>query len=109
MNNSNSNHDRYFHLFIQGDERGFTYIYDNMYRNVFYHASRILQNDAEVKSIVNDVFLLAWRQRQRMESFIHVLMFVRLRSRWRCFNYLKSNAGKFSRDIFPLEFHENAF
>lgn len=105
--NTISTQAHHFDLFKQGDIKGFEFLYTRMYKRLVRHAGVILQDEAEAASIVNDVFLLAWNRRDKLDSDAHIFRFVRMVSTWKCFAFLKSKAARMGKCTAPLELHEH--
>lgn len=98
----------YFQLFKAGDETGLNYIYNNLYKPIFYYARRITEDSFVINSILQEAFLRAWDFRTRMTSMLHLFRFIRLCVRWGCYEYLRKKVSKFHRSFTHLEFLENS-
>jgi len=98
----------HFHLFKLGDETGLNYIYNNLYKPIFYYARRIIEDSFAINSILQEAFLRAWDFRTRMTSMLHLFRFIRLCVRWGCYEYLRKKVSKFHRSFMHLEFLENS-
>ncbi|NLU96292.1 RNA polymerase sigma factor [Chitinophaga sp. Ak27] len=106
---SNTHQNSYFfQLFQRGDETGLNYIYNNLYKGVFYYARRIIEDSFVINSILQEAFLRAWDFRTRMTSMLHLFRFIRLCVRWGCYEYLRKKVSKFHRGFMHLEFLENS-
>jgi len=98
----------YFLLFTRGDATGLSYVYDNLYKPIFFYARRIIEDPFEIDSILQDSFLRAWDFRARVTSMLHLFRFIRMRVRWGCYSYLNEKRSKFQRSLMPLDFIENS-
>jgi len=98
----------HFQLFKAGGETGLNYIYNNLYKSVFYYAKRIIEDSFVINSILQEAFLRAWDFRTRMTSMLHLFRFIRLCVRWGCYEYLRKKVSKFHRSFMHLEFLENS-
>lgn len=98
----------HFQLFKAGDETGLNYIYNNLYKPIFYYARRIIEDSFVINSIVQEAFLRAWDFRARMTGMLHLFRFIRLCVRWGCYEYLRKKVSKFHRSFMHLEFLENS-
>lgn len=98
----------HFQLFKAGDETGLNYIYNNLYKPIFYYARRIIDDSFVINSILQEAFLRAWDFRTRMTSMLHLFRFIRLCVRWGCFEYLRKKVNKFHRSFTLLDYLENS-
>lgn len=108
ITNSSPENDTYFRLFLRGDETGLNYIYNNLYKPIFYYARRIIEDAFVINSILQEAFLRTWDFRTRMTSMLHLFRFIRLCVRWGCYEYLRKKISKFHRSFMHLEFLENS-
>ncbi len=53
-------------LLISGDEKAFTQIYERYFGVLYVHAYKILQNEDEVKDILQDLFSTIWIRREKL-------------------------------------------
>ncbi|MBS0027712.1 sigma-70 family RNA polymerase sigma factor [Chitinophaga sp. 2R12] len=95
-------------MFLRGDETGLNYIYNNLYKPIFYYARRIIEDSFVINSILQEAFLRAWDFRTRMISMLHLFRFIRLCVRWGCYEYLRKKVSKFHSSFMYLEFLENS-
>lgn len=108
INNNSPENDAHFRLFLRGDETGLTYIYNNLYKPIFYYARRIIDDSFVINSILQEAFLRAWEFRTRMTCMLHLFRFIRLCVRWGCYEYLRKKVSKFHRSFMHLEYLENS-
>ncbi|MCW3466672.1 RNA polymerase sigma factor [Chitinophaga nivalis] len=99
--------EKYFQLFKQGCQEGFSHIWRMLYRPVFNFARRIISDEFEIESIVQDAFLLIWERREIMENIEHVRGYIRQRVKWNCYSYLNSANTKRMQKLIPLDFYED--
>ena len=83
---------QYFLLFKQGNERGLTYIDEELRKSVFNFARKIIQDEFEINTIIQEAFLLIWEHRMMMMNIEHVKRFICKRVRWDCYTYLSKGA-----------------
>ena len=53
-------------LLTSGDEKAFTQIYERYFGVLYLHAYKILQNEDEVKDILQDLFSTIWIRREQL-------------------------------------------
>lgn len=92
-----------FQQFIDGDERGFNNIYKSRYKTVLRYARKMLQDDFEIDSIIQDAFLHAWNHRKRIKNLEHLQRFIHLCIRWRCYEYYRRKENKSEPYVLPLD------
>lgn len=98
--------ERYFQLFKEGDERGLNYIYNLLINPVLRFASKIIQDEFEIKTIVQDAFLITWLHRSTIKNFMHIKAYIYNRVRWDCYSYLKGSINKTRRWMISLEHYQ---
>jgi RNA polymerase sigma factor (sigma-70 family) len=108
ITNNTPENDTHFRLFLVGDETGLNYIYNNLYKPIFYYAKRIIEDSFVINSILQEAFLRAWDFRTRMTSMLHLFRFIRLCVRWGCYEYLRKKVNKFHLSFTHLDFLENS-
>ena len=64
--------------FRQGDPAALRYIYPHVFKSLVAYGRRIVSDDFEVKTIVQEAILKGWAFRERMETMSHVYRFMRL-------------------------------
>lgn len=97
----------YFLLYQKGEEVAFTYIYEHLYKPVLYYANRITGDEFANHTIVQEAFLRAWQFRERMTSMLHLFRFIRLCTRWGCYDYFRQPANRFYRQLIHPEYLED--
>lgn len=97
----------HFELFRSGYEIGFNYIYERLYKPVLYYANRITGDEFANHTIVQEAFLRAWQFRERMTSMLHLFRFIRLCTRWGCYDYFRQPANRFYRQLIHPEYLED--
>ncbi|MET0393971.1 MAG: sigma-70 family RNA polymerase sigma factor [Chitinophagaceae bacterium] len=83
--------------FTNGEEAALTYVYTRLYQPVLRYALRITGDEFASHTIVQEAFLRAWQCRQRMTSMLHLLRFIRLCTRWGCYDHFRQPATRFGR------------
>jgi RNA polymerase sigma factor (sigma-70 family) len=76
-----------FHLFISGNEKGFTYLYKRLYKPSLYYAYSLIEDNIEIDCITQDAFLYVWQRRNKIENLNHFYASVRLFVKWGCIRY----------------------
>lgn len=97
----------YFLLYQKGEEVAFTYIYEHLYKPVLNYANRITGDEFANHTIVQEAFLRAWQFRERMTSMLHLFRFIRLCTRWGCYDYFRQPANRFYRQLIHPEYLED--
>lgn len=54
-------------LITKSDEAAFREIYDRFFGLLYVHAAKLLDNDEEIKDLIQDFFLSLWNNRHRLE------------------------------------------
>lgn len=96
----------YFQQFIEGNERGLSYIHRLLYKPIRSYAHKKLSNPFEAETIIQDAFLLVWEHRDKMEDIEHTMNFIRQCIRWSCSSYFRRST-KNSLTIVALNFNED--
>lgn len=91
-----------FKLFIKGDEQGVSYIYNNLFRQLFNYSYGIIKNEFDSNSIVHNAFHKAWIYREKMSNVLHLQRYLFLSVKWGCYKYLDSNYYKKIASHLPI-------
>lgn len=97
----------YFLLFKKGEETGLNYVYEHLYKPVLYYANRITGDEFANHTIFQEAFLRAWQFRDRMTSMLHLFRFIRLCTRWGCYNYFRQPVNRFYRQLIRPDYLED--
>ena len=97
----------YFLLFKKGEESGLNYVYEHLYKPVLCYANRITGDEFANHTIVQEAFLRAWQFRERMTSMLHLFRFIRLCTRWGCYDYFRQPVNRFYRQLIHPEYLED--
>ncbi|RBL89733.1 RNA polymerase sigma factor [Chitinophaga flava] len=97
----------YFQLFREGNERGLNYIYNKLYKSVFSFARKIIQDEFEITTIIQNAFKLIWDLRNTMQNVAHIKAVICNSVRWGCYNYLRSGYSRIKRGTMSLEHYED--
>lgn len=76
-------------FFRNGDSGAFRYYYDLYYTPLCLFGVRMLKDEVVAEDIVQDVFVNLWRARGRVESDLHLKMYLYQSMRHRCLNYIR--------------------
>lgn len=98
----------YFLLFKRGHETGLNYIYKHLYKSLYYYGKDIASDGFLVDSCVQEAFLKAWNQRERMTSMLHIFRFLRLVVRWECYAYFRSSLSRYNKMVTFVEAIDNS-
>lgn len=90
-------HEEYYIGFRDGDENALNYVYKCYYQSLIRHGKRIIDDEFEVSSIVQEAFLKGWKFRETMESMRHIYCFIRLDVSWKCYAYFRNPRNQFLR------------
>jgi len=58
----------YFSLFKRGDAKGFSYFFNTYWESLYTIAFRHLQDEAQAKDIVQEVFITVWEKRHLLHT-----------------------------------------
>ena len=94
--------------FTNGEEAALTYVYTRLYKPVLRYALRITGDEFASHTIVQEAFLRAWQCRQRMTSMLHLLRFIRLCTRWGCYDHFRQPATRFGRRLLHADCLDHA-
>lgn len=96
-----------YELLKKGDPNSLEHIYLRYKRLLFWIGKQIVEDDFVVETLVQDVFLKLWLQRDSIETPNHILGFLRFVLKRDCLTYYSSPRNKFTRLINSLERYEN--
>lgn len=89
-----------FVKFHAGNECAFRFFYDRYYHALCLCVYKILKDERCVHDIVQEAFISLWKNRETLQSELHLKMFLYQIVRRRCLDYLKS---KRVREKYALE------
>lgn len=90
---------KYFFLFIEGDETALTYLYEQSYRSLLRYGLRIVPDEFVVNTAIQEAFLKVWKFRERMTSMMHAYRFLRLNVTWKCYTHYRKTKSNLYRYI----------
>ncbi|MBS2212702.1 RNA polymerase sigma-70 factor [Carboxylicivirga mesophila] len=99
-----------FELIKKGDEDAFEYFFRNSYMRLFNYTSLFVNEEEEVKDIVQEAFISVWNMKQELKTDMSIESFVFKLVRNRCINYLRDKAihsrhlKLYSQEIQDLQF-----
>jgi RNA polymerase sigma factor (sigma-70 family) len=96
-----------YELLKEGDPASLNYIYLRYNRLLFWLGKQMLEDDFVVETLVQDVFLKLWLQRDSIETPNHIIGFLRFVLKRDCITYFNAPKNKFTRLINSLERFEN--
>ncbi len=102
-NNIKPSLEGYFLLFIQGDEKGVSYIYNRLFPRLFNYSYAIIKNKFEISSIIHNAFLNAWMHKENMNNMLHLQRYLFLSVKWGCYKYLNSNYHRKHSSYLPYD------
>jgi RNA polymerase sigma-70 factor (ECF subfamily) len=77
-----------FRLFQQGDGRAFKFFYDLYHRPLYVFIHNLLHSDAAAEEITDDVFVLLWNDRDKINDANHLVNFLYLVARRQAITHL---------------------
>lgn len=80
--------------FKKGNEPALARLYKHFHKPLLFHGLRIVRDQFEVNSIIQEAFLKAWQFRERLTSLPHIYRFMRLNVTWRCYDYYRHPDNK---------------
>lgn len=98
-----SEEEAYFLRFTRGDEKALHYFMTRWTKALSLYAVRIVHDDFEANSIIQDVFIKAWRQRGNISDALHLYNYLRYWLKWACYNRLRELRR---HPVIPMEFCE---
>lgn len=98
-----------FAKFRTGSETAFRFFYDRYYHALCLCVHKILKDEQCVHDIVQEAFITLWRDRDILQSELHLKMFLYQVVRHRCLDYLKNKRvqEKYIREYLSVESEEN--
>ncbi|RPD40593.1 hypothetical protein [Chitinophaga barathri] len=94
----------HYELFVYGDIDGYKYFYDILTKPMIAYAFDVTRSPWESNMIVTDIFILAWKLHEKMESASQIRDFIRQGVEWRSKAYLETKIVKLVSSA--LEEHE---
>lgn len=82
----------------QGDHRAFDALFNEFYQALCYFADGLTGNKEDAKDIVVDIFCKFWSMRENFETIANIKAFLYISTRNQCFNFLKYQQRKTSRE-----------
>ncbi len=79
-----------FKAFQRGNESVFRWYYEKYYHALCLWVLRITKEEMQMHDIVQEAFITLWKSREKLESELHLKMFLYQIVRNRCLNYLKT-------------------
>lgn len=98
-----------FAKFRTGSETSFRFFYDRYYHALCLCVHKILKDKQCVHDIVQEAFITLWRDREMLQSELHLRMFLYQIVRHRCLDYLKNKRvqEKYIREYLMVESEED--
>ena len=100
-------HDKYFSMFLEGNEKGLDYFYRLFYPSLYYRGLRFIKDDVNAGCIVNEAFLRLWLSRKTITSPAQIETFLRKLTSDGCRAYFKVSRNRFQRNMLRLDEIEN--
>ncbi|WP_300672184.1 RNA polymerase sigma factor [Soonwooa sp.] len=96
-----------YELLKKGDPISIKHIDARYRRLLFWIGKQKLEDDFIVESLVQDVYLKLWLNRDSIESPFHMLCFLRFVLKRECIGYYRAPKNKFARLQYSIESFEN--
>ncbi len=80
---------KHFLYFIRGDEKGLQYFMKRWHEQISKHAKKILSDDFEIGSIIQDAFMNVWRYRANINNISHLFYTIRQQTKWLCYETIR--------------------
>jgi len=85
---------RYFELFSQGEQRGLSYLQHQLSAKLSRSARKIITDDFEIDTIIQDAFMSAWVHRAGINDFWHLHNYLMQGIKWACFAWIRNNKNR---------------
>lgn len=81
--------DKHFLFFIQGNEKGLQYFIKQWREEMSIHAKKILVDEFEIETIIQDAFLNVWTNRNNINDTTHLFYYIRQQIKWQCYSTIR--------------------
>ncbi|WP_144282012.1 RNA polymerase sigma factor [Chryseobacterium echinoideorum] len=99
--------DHLYKLLKEGNPSALNHIHLKYKRLLFWIGKQMLEDDFVVETLIQDVFLKLWLNRDSIETPNHILGFLRFVLKRDCISYFNTPKNKFARLTASLESFEN--
>lgn len=96
-----------FELLKRGDPKGLENIHALYNRRIFWLGKKIIDDEFVVDTLVQDTFLRLWECREKMETPLHILFFLRFVMKKNCYSHYSKPRNKFFSTVKSLDSFEN--
>lgn len=96
-----------FELLKKGDPNVMVFLYSRYSRRLFGIGREMIRDEFVVESLVQDVFLKLWLNRDTIEDPDHIFFFLRFVMKRDCISYYTRPRNRFFRSVHSLERYEN--
>lgn len=96
-----------FDLLQKGNPLALQFIHMQYQKRLFWIGRRILKDDFVLETLVQDVFLKLWENREKIEEPEHIFFFLRFVLKRDCITYYTKPKNVFFRNLNSLENFEN--
>lgn len=96
-----------YKLLQQGNPIALQFIHKEYQKRLFWIGRRIITDDFVLDTLVQDVFLKLWKNREKIEKPDHIFFFLRFVLKRDCITYITNPKYVFFRNINSLEDFEN--
>ena len=102
-----SRYNKYFRLFLAGDEKGLEFFYRLLYPSLYFSSLRYIKDDVNADCIVSESFLRLWLARKSITCSSQIETFLRKITAEGCKAYFKASKSRFHRNLLRLDELEN--
>ncbi|ANH80997.1 hypothetical protein A8C56_08405 [Niabella ginsenosidivorans] len=101
---SEGDDDKYFLFFMQGNEKGLQYFMKLWHEEMSIHAKKILADDFEIRTVIQDAFLNVWAHRSDINNTTHLFYYIRQQIRWLCYGAIRKLKKQQTVALEPYEY-----
>jgi RNA polymerase sigma factor (sigma-70 family) len=81
----------YLQQFNNGDQRALRFVYQKSFHSLLYFGKSLIRDEFLITCIIQDCYLKAWANREKMESLPHIYRFIRMNLRWQILQHIEKS------------------